>query len=51
MSDEVIRQRIKYIIEHGEAFPQEPPVSRRWVCGIGALIVGLQVVEIILQLT
>lgn len=49
MVDEAIRQRIKYLVEHGDMMPQEPPASRRWLCGIGAVIVVLQLVEIALD--
>ncbi|MEY4402306.1 MAG: hypothetical protein RIR91_341 [Verrucomicrobiota bacterium] len=49
MVDEAVRQRIKYLAEHGGVMPQEPPASKRWLCGIGLVIIALQVVEIALE--
>lgn len=49
--DEHIRQRIRYLVEHGGVLPQEPPVTRNWVIGFGSVIIVLQVIGIALHLT
>lgn len=50
MVDEAVRQRIRYLIEHGGVIPQEPPASRRLVCAVSLLIVALELVDIALEL-
>lgn len=50
MVDEQIRQRIKYLVEHGELMPQEPPASRKWLLGVAVVIAALQIIEIGLHL-
>lgn len=51
MVDEHIRQRIRYLVEHGGVLPQEQPATRRWLVGIGLVIIALQMVNIVLHLT
>ena len=47
MSNEMVQQRIKYLVEHGELYPVERRrMDRRMVAVLGALVVmnGLQCV-------
>lgn len=50
MVDEHIRQRIKYLVEHGDVIPSEPPATRRWLLAVGIIIAVLQLVDIIIHL-
>lgn len=50
MTNEAVRQRIKFLVEHGEVMPAEPPATRRWLLGVGAVMVVLQLVEIAVEL-
>jgi hypothetical protein len=40
MTDEHVRQRIAYLIEHGGLLPEKSPVSRRLVV-IGFVVLGI----------
>lgn len=50
MVDEAVRQRIKYLVEHGDVIPPDPPATRRWLIGLGAVLGALQLVELALHL-
>lgn len=49
MVDEAVRQRIKYLIEHGDVIPADPPATRRWLIGLGVVLGMLQLVEFVLH--
>lgn len=44
--DEATRQRIKYIVEHGDLLPRAPSLSRQHALLIGAAVIALQLIEI-----
>ena len=50
MGDETIRQRIKYLVEHGELYPVERPPERDLFLRVIAVILSLQVAHIFLDL-
>jgi hypothetical protein len=50
MVEDIVRQRIKFLIEHGELYPTERPAERSLVVRAVILILILQVVDIVLSL-
>lgn len=44
------RQRIKYLVEHGELYPQEAPMAKSLAVKLLGLLAFLQVVEIAILL-
>lgn len=47
--DEKVRQRIKYLVEHGGVWPEEPAASRRCLLAVGAVLVVLELVGLAIQ--
>lgn len=48
MSSEMIQQRIKYLVEHGEVWPQERRRLDRRLVIVAAVVIAMNVVECIL---
>lgn len=47
MVEDAVRQRIKYLVEHGELYPAEKHLERSLACKLLGLIAFLQVVNLI----
>lgn len=45
MNAEAVRQRIKYIIEQGETYPSEQPLSKPLAVKLTLVVIALQVIE------
>ena len=48
--DENVRQRIKFLLEHGGVWSEDPPVTRRCLLAIGGVVIALELLEIALHL-
>ena len=48
--DESTRQRIKYLVEHGELLPRTPTLSRNQALLIGGAVIALQMLQIAILL-
>lgn len=47
---ETVKQRLQYLIEHGELYPQPKPLERRMGLALLGLIAALQAVDLLVQL-
>lgn len=48
--DDAVRQRIKYLIEHGELYPMEKPAEKSLFVKVTVVIVVLQFFDIYLSI-
>lgn len=48
--EQAVRQRIKYLIEHGELYPQEKPLERRLGLALLGTIAILQIIDLALKI-
>lgn len=50
MNSETVRQRVKYVLEHGEPYPTTTPLSKPLAVKLTLLLIALNVTEIIITI-
>jgi hypothetical protein len=48
--EDAIRQRIKYLVEHGELYPTEKPLERAIAVRLMGAMVVLQLVDVVVTI-
>lgn len=50
MNSELVRQRVKFAIEHGETYPGAAPLSKPLAVKLTLVLIALQVLNILIDL-
>jgi hypothetical protein len=50
MTSEAVRQRIKFLVEHGGVYPEEKAATRPLMVGLAMTIIVLQIIELAAQM-
>lgn len=49
VSNSLVRQRIRYLIEYGGVYPAEEPATKNFVMKVAAVFVLMQIIETICE--